>query len=96
MRHLIPCRDTYTAEQLAELFARHVFRLHDLPRTVVSDRDPQFVALFWQALCKTLEIQSRLSTPYHPQTDGQTERLNAIMEQYLRTYVNYLQDDWEH
>jgi len=95
MRHLIPCRDTCTAEQLAELFVRHVFRLHGLPRTVVSDRGPQFVAGFWQALCVALKIQAKLSTPYHPQTDGQTERLNAIMEQYLRVYVNYLQDDWE-
>ena len=95
MRHLIPCRDTATAEELAELFIRHVFRLHGLPRTVVSDRGPQFIAKFWQALCKALKIQAKLSTAHHPQTDGQTERLNAIIEQYLRTYVSYLQDDWE-
>ena len=78
------------AEQLAELFVRHIFRLHGLPRTIVSDRGPQFVAKFWQALCTILKIQAKLSTPYHPQTDGQTERLNAIIKQYLRTYVNYL------
>ena len=93
MRHLIPCRDICTAEQLAELFIEHIFRLHGLPRIIISDRGPQFVARFWQALCIILQIQAKLSTPYHPQTDGQTERLNVIMEQYLRAYVNYLQND---
>ncbi len=94
MRHLIHCRDTTTAEQLAELFLEHVFRLHGLPRSIISDRGTQFVAKFWKALCKRLDTQARLSTPYHPQTDGQTERFNAVMEQYLRCFVNYLQDDW--
>jgi len=95
MRHLIPCRDTCTAEQLADLYARHVFRLHGLPQSIISDRGTQFTAKFWKALCKALKIQALLSTPFHPQTDGQTERSNAILEQYLRAYVNYLQDDWE-
>lgn len=94
MCHLIPCLDTWTAEQLAELFLLHVFRLHGLPRSIVSDRGSLFNSKFWRALCKRLKIEARLSTPYHPETDGQTERLNAVMEQYLRTYVNYLQDDW--
>ena len=49
---------------------------------------------FWQALCRILKIEGLLSTPFHPQTDGQTERSDAILEQYLRPYVNYLQDDW--
>ena len=95
MRHFIPCKDTCTAEELAELYARNIFRLHGLPQTIVSDRGPQFVADFWLALCSYLRIEAKLSTPYHPETDGQTERLNAILEQYLRTTVNYLQDDWE-
>jgi len=93
MRHLVPCRDSTTAEQLADLYIRHVFRLHGLPRTVVSDRGTQFVAKFWRTLCEILRIQTKLSTPYHASTDGQTERLNAVMEQYLRSYVNYAQDD---
>jgi hypothetical protein len=95
MRHFIPCRDTCTAEQLADLYARHIFRIHGMPKTVVSDRGTQFIAKFWKALCKILRIEVLLSTPYHPETDGQTERINAILEQYLRAYINYLQDDWE-
>ncbi len=94
LRHLIHCRDTTTAEQLAELFLEHVFRLHGLPRSIVSDRGTQFVAKFWRALCKCVDTQARFSTPYHPQTDGQTERFNAVIEQYLRCLVNYLQNDW--
>ena len=93
MRHLVPCRDSTTAEQLADLYVRHVFRLHGLPRTVVSDRGTQFVAKFWRTLCEILRIQIKLSTPYHASTDDQTERLNAVMEQYLQSYVNYAQND---
>ena len=95
MQHFIPCRDTCTAEQLADLYARHIFRLHGLPKTIVSDLGTQFVAKFWKALCRILKIEALLSSPYHPETDGQTERINVILEQYLRVYINYLQDDWE-
>ena len=69
IRHFIPCRDTCTAEQLAEIYARHIFRLHGLPKSIISDRGTQFVADFWQALCRCLKIEAKLSTPYHPQTD---------------------------
>ena len=95
MRHFVACRDTTTAEELALLYIRNIFRLHGLPRAIISDRGTQFVADFWLALCKHLKIEAKLSTPHHPETDGQTERLNAVLEQYLRTFVNYLQDDWE-
>jgi hypothetical protein len=95
MRHFIPCRDTCSAEELADLYARHIFRLHGLPKTIISDRGPQFIAKFWKAFCVITKMEGHLSTPYHPETDGQTERMNAILEQYLRTTVNYLQDDWE-
>jgi len=61
----------------------------------ISDRGTQFTAKFWPALCRMLKIEALLSTLVHPQTDGQTEHSNAIPEQYLRAYVNYLQDDWE-
>ena len=95
MRHFIPCQDTCTAEQLADLYTWNIFHLHGLPKTVVSDRGTQFIAKFWKGLYKILKIEALLSTPYHPETDGQTERMNAILEQYLRAYINYLQDDWE-
>ena len=80
MRHLIPYRDNTSAEQLAELYIRHVFHFHGFPDIIVSDRGPQFVSHFWKALCKTLRVQVALSTPYHAPTDGQTERFNAIMK----------------
>jgi hypothetical protein len=94
MRHLIPCKGTCNAEDTARLYLRHVWKLHGLPRTIVSDRGPQFTALFWKHLTRLLRITSLLSTAYHPETDGQTERANAVAEQYLRAYVSYLQDDW--
>ena len=95
MQHFIPCQDTCTAEQLADLYVWNIFRLHDLPKTVVSDQGTQFIAKFWKGLYNILKIEALLSTPYNPETDGQTECMNAILEQYLRAYINYLQDDWE-
>ena len=90
MWHFIPYRDTCTAEQLADLYAQNIFRLHGLPKTVVSDQGTQFIAKFRKGLYKILKIEALLSTAYHPETDGQTERMNAILEQYLRAYINYL------
>ena len=94
MRHLIPCRDSCTAENLADLYLRNVARYHGLPKTIISDRGTQFISQFWKAVCEAWGVTLKLSTAYHPETDGQTERLNAVMEQYLRAHVNYLQDDW--
>jgi len=82
------------AESIAAAFYQYIWKLHGLPSSIISDRGPQFVSHFWHELCIRLGIQANLSTAFHPQTDGQTERLNAIIEQYLRAYVNYLQDDW--
>ena len=93
-RHHIATDKEIDAERLAELFVHHVWKLHGLPRSIISDRGTQFVNDFWKFLCKRLGISVRLSTAWHPETDGQTERLNGVMEQYLRAYVNYLQDDW--
>ena len=70
MQHVIPYRDTCSAEQLADLYAWNIFRLHSLPKTVVSDRGTQFIAKFWKGLCKILKIEALLSTSYHPETDG--------------------------
>ncbi len=65
-----------------------------LPDTIISDRGTQFTSAFWDELCKQLKIDARLSTAFHPETDGQTENANAVMEQVLRAYTNYQQDDW--
>ena len=94
MRHLIPCRDTCIAEELADLYLRNIARQHGLLKTIISDRGTQFVARFWKTICESWGVTLKLSTAYHPETDGQTERLNAVMEQYLRAHVNHLQDDW--
>ena len=92
--HLIACRSTVDAKDLADLFLQWVFRLHGLPETITSDIGTQFASHFWGRLCHCLQIGCRMSTAFHPQTDGQTERFNVVMEQYLRSYLNYLQDDW--
>ena len=94
LRHMVPCKSTCSSEDLADLFLHNVWKHHGLPSTVISDRGPQFASRFWKALCERLGIERRLSTGFHPQTDGQTERFNATMEEYLRLYVNHHQDDW--
>ena len=93
MFHTIPC-GSITAPDTAQLFLTHVWKLHGLPDTIVSDRGSQFISAFWNELTSRLGIDARLSTASHPETDGQTERRNPVLEQYLRAYVTYLQDDW--
>ncbi|KAH0613238.1 uncharacterized protein H6S33_009618 [Morchella sextelata] len=94
MRHLISTTKEADSREVARLYIDNVWKLHALPDTMVSDRGTQFVAEFWRSLCDRLEISPKFSTAFHPQTDGQTERINAMMEQYLRSYVSYQQDDW--
>jgi len=89
MRHSVPCHMTIDALGLAEQFLREVVCLHGLPLTIVSDRGPQFASVFRQQVCSRLRIDRRMSTAFHPQTDGQTERMSASMEQYLRVFVNH-------
>jgi hypothetical protein len=93
-RHIIPCKGTCNAEELARLYRDNVWKLYGLPDSIVSDRGTQFVSAFWKHLCRILNTRAQLSTAWHPESDGQTERMNAILEQYLRAYVSYLQDDW--
>jgi transposase InsO family protein len=90
----LPAHTTDTAIDLARQFIQHVFTKHGLPAHIVSDRGKLFVSRFWRSLCKALDVNSDLSTAYHPETDGQTERVNQSLEQYLRIYINYQQDDW--
>lgn len=94
MAIFIPTTKTLDSPGLAQLFLRHVFSKHGVPNDIVSDRGKHFVSRFWASLCQLLQIKSNLSTAYHPETDGQTERVNQILEQYLRIYINYQQDDW--
>jgi hypothetical protein len=93
--HFIPTNTTITAIGAARLYLHNVWKLHGLPRKVVSDRGPQFVAEFMRELYRLLGIRCAASTAYHPQTDGQTERLNQELEQYIRLFVNQRQDNWD-
>jgi hypothetical protein len=88
------CKETITAEQVAELYVKHVFPHYGIPQKVISDRDPQFTGHFTTTLCANLGIKQNLSMAYHPQMDRQSERTNQWLEQYLRIFGNYSQNDW--
>lgn len=94
-RHFTPCNTTMGAHELGTLFIRDVWKLHGLPDSIVSDRGTLFISEFWKAVCHRLRIEISLGTAYHQETDGQTEAANAFLEQYLRQYVNFAQDDWD-
>jgi len=95
MAHFIPLQQTAkTASDLVKIFAREVWRFHGSPSDIVSDRDSRFTADVWQEHLRLLGIKPRMSTAFHPQTDGQTERLNQTIEAYLRSFVNHDQDNW--
>jgi len=83
-----------TAMDVADTFLKEVWKLHGIPSEIVSDMDAKFSGQFWESLCKASGIKRRMSTAYHPQTDGQTERTNQVLESYLRNIVNYDQEDW--
>ena len=90
---LEPC-DSMDAEAVSEIFIRRFYRQHGLPAAIVSDRGRQFVSILWKRICKILGIERRLSTAYHPQTDGATERMNQTVETFLRTYIDFDQRNW--
>jgi len=71
-----------------------VFAKHGTPSDIILDRGKHFTSKFWTSLCEILGIKGNLLTAYHPQTDGQTEHINQILEQYLQVFINYQQDDW--
>eukprot|EP00171_Calliarthron_tuberculosum_P005616 IDg5616t1 len=93
--HFIACKSECDAKEAANLFRDHVFKLHGLPDSVVSDRDPRFTSRFWSHLMALIDVQLKMSTSNHPQSDGQSEVLNRIVEEYLRLFCNYKQDNWD-
>lgn len=95
MQHYVATVTAISAPMLATIFLREVVRLHGLPEYILSDRDPKFTAKFWRALWEQLGTTLTLSTAYHPQTDGQTERANRTLEEMLRGYVSWAHDDWD-
>jgi hypothetical protein len=94
MVHLVPTTESLDAEGFAKLFLMHVVRAHGMPREVVSDRGPQFNNKFWEHVCQRLRLDRRMSSAYHPQTNGQTERMNRVIEEMLRSYISPSQRDW--
>lgn len=90
----VPLQGTPSATETASAFIKKIVRLHGVPDSIISDRGVQFTSRFWRALCQALNIELRLSTAYHPQTNGQTERTNQTLEQYLRCFSSFAQDDW--
>src|SRR3984957_11959692 len=91
----IATHDTIMSTQLAELFVIHVFSKHGVPAHVTSNRGPEFVSHFFRSLRKALNMKLHFTSGYHPEGDGQTERTNQTLEQYLHMYCNYQQDNWK-
>jgi len=92
--HFVATTEETSTEGLTRLFRDNVWKLHRLPESVVSDRGPQFAAELTKKLNKMLGIEMRLSTAFHPQTDGQTEWMNQKLKQYLQFFVDHRQKDW--
>jgi transposase InsO family protein len=82
--HFIPVKTTYSKLQLAELYMLRIVCLHGVPKKIVSNRGTQFTSKFWGRLHETLDTQLLFSSAYHPQTDGQTKRVNQILEDMMR------------
>lgn len=95
MIHAIACTSNITSEGAADIYYAEIFRLHGLPLRFVSDRGPQFASQLMRALLRRLGIKSNLTTAYHPQSNGQTERANQEVEKFLRIYTSRRQDDWD-
>lgn len=90
----IPYYKTTTTKDIVQLYVSYIYRYRGAPQTIISDRGPQFISDFWNEFCRILGIKLKLSTAFHPQTDGQTEVINQYLDQRLRPFVNHYQDNW--
>jgi len=93
MSHFIACSKDVDTRQFANLFMKEIVRVHGLPHDIITGRGALLTSDLWKQSTGKLGIERRLSTAFHPQTDGQTERTNAILEQYLRAYISYQQNN---
>ena len=93
--HFAANRTTDTATDVARIFFDNIFRLHGMPTTIVSDRDSKFTSRFWKELHRLMDTKLAMSTAFHPQTDGQTERANQTLESMLRAFVDQKQTNWD-
>ena len=83
-----------SSERIMKIYSDNIWKLHGVPRKILSDRGPQFALKFMKEFTKVLGTRRQLLTAYHPQTDGQTERINQEIGTFLQYYVNYQQDNW--
>jgi len=86
MAHFIPLRTEEHIKELALTFVKEIWRLHRLSESIVSDRDTRSMSKFWPSLMQLLQVKLNLSAAFHQESDGQSERVNQILEQYLRSY----------
>ena len=93
--HFIPVNTTYNGDKLAQLYIDKIVKLHGVPSRIVSDRDAKFTSRFWKKLHEALGTKLDFSSSYHPQTDGQTEKVNQILEDMLRACVLNYGNNWE-
>jgi transposase InsO family protein len=93
--HFIPVMMTYSGPQLAEMYMSRIVCLHGVPKKIVSDRGTQFTLMFWERLHEAMDTQLNFSSTYHPQTDGQTERVNQILEDMLRACALQYGRSWD-
>jgi hypothetical protein len=96
MAHFIPCHKTSDTTHIANLFFKEVVRLHDLPRSIVSDRDTKFAGHFWRNLWNKLGTNFSFISAYHPQMDGKTEVVNKSLGDFLRSLVTEHRSQWDH
>jgi hypothetical protein len=94
--HFIPLKTTHKEANVVDTYMKEVARLHGIPKTIVSDRDPKFTSKFWKGLFKGFRTNLNFSTTYHPESDGQTERVNQVIEDMLRMYVMEKPYKWEY
>jgi IS30 family transposase len=93
--HFIPVKATYTGARLAELYVSRIMCLHGVPKKIVSDRGTQFTSQFWQKLHESMDTKLNFSSAYHPQTNGQTERTNQVLEDMLRACTLKHRGSWD-
>ena len=92
--HFLPIREKFSPRKLAKLFVNHIVSLHGVPVSIISDRDPRFTSRFWKRLMKELGVRLNLSTAFHPQTDGQSERTIQTLEDMLRSCILQFKGHW--
>ena len=95
MVHLVPTNTEVTAEETAKLYVDNVFKHHGCQTDFVSDRDVRFPSKFWHEVFNLIGTRVNVSTAFHPETDGQTERVNRVVEEFLRHFINPRQDNWD-